>query len=172
MAVIQDQLNILSAKFDSINTQQWPFDHSSQKRGEFLKSRSWGGVPFWRGVTKNNVYLVYCLVLFYVYVYGVGYGIMFLNNVFIMGLIQCVKQFGYSAIFKTHGYVWVWNFGLLILKMLFSLVCTLNLYPCCFCKLLGLISCICRLLWFVPMLCCIVLVVLSCITSSTLTLMP
>ena len=27
--------------------------------------------------------------------------------VFIMGLIQCVKQFGYSADFKTHGYVWV-----------------------------------------------------------------
>ena len=38
------------------------------------------------------------------------------------------------------------------------------LYPCCFCKLLGLFSCICRLLWFVPMPCCIVLVVLSCIT--------
>ena len=27
------------------------------------------------------------------------------------------------------------------------------LYPCCFCKLLGLFSCICRLLWFVPHLC-------------------
>ena len=47
------------------------------------------------------------IVQFYVYGYDVGYGIMFLNNVFIMGLIQCVKQFGYFAIFKTHGYVWV-----------------------------------------------------------------
>ena len=75
-------------------------------------------MPFWGEAAKNSVYLVYCSVLFYVY------GIMFLNNVFIMGLIQCVKQFGYSVVFKTHGYVWVWNFGLLILKMLFSLVCT------------------------------------------------
>ena len=105
MAAIQDQLNILSAKFDSINTQQWPFGHSSQKEGEFLRSSSWGGVPFWGRAAKNSVYQVYCSVLFYVYGYGVGYGIMFFNNVFIMGLIQCVKQFGYSASFKTHGYV-------------------------------------------------------------------
>ena len=83
-------------------------------------------MPFWGGAAKNSVYQVYCSVLFYVYGYGVGYGIMFLNNVFIVGLIQCVKQFGYSAGFKTHGYVWVWNFGLLILKMFFStcLFCT------------------------------------------------
>ena len=28
-----------------------------------------------------------------------------------------------------------------------------DLYPCCFCKLLGLFSCICRLFWFVSCLC-------------------
>ena len=55
---------------------------------------------------------------------------------------------------------------LLLYPCLFSF-CVL--YPCCFCKLLGLFSCICRLLWFVPMPCCIVLVVFSCIISSTLT---
>ena len=87
MAAIQDQLNILLAKFDTINTQQWPFGHSGQKGGEFLRSNSWGRVPFWGGVAKNNVYQVYCLVLFYVYGYDVGYGIMFFNNVFIMGLV-------------------------------------------------------------------------------------
>ena len=47
-----------------------------------------------------------------------------------------------------------------------------DLYPCWFCKILGLFSCNCRLLWFVPMPCCIVLVVLSCITSSNFTLAP
>ena len=54
MAAIQDQLNILSAKFDSINTQQWPFGHSGQKGGEFLGRNSWGGAA------KNSVYQVYC----------------------------------------------------------------------------------------------------------------
>ena len=78
-------------------------------------------MPFWRGAAKNGVYQVYCSVLFDIYGYGVGYGIMFFNNVFTMGLIQCVKQFDYSSGFKTHGYVWVWNFGLLILKMFFIL---------------------------------------------------
>ena len=47
MAAIQDQLNILSAKFDSINTQQWPFGQFGQKGGEFLRDSSWEGVSFW-----------------------------------------------------------------------------------------------------------------------------
>ena len=85
MAAIQDQLNIFSTKFDSINTQQWTFGHSGQKGGEFLRSSSWGGVPFWEEAAKNSIYQVYCSVLFYVYGYDVGYGIKFLNNVFIMG---------------------------------------------------------------------------------------
>ena len=59
-----------------------------------------------------------------------------------------------------------------IFKMFFSILCLGYLYPYYFCKLLGLFSCTCRLLWFVPMPCCIVLVVLSCITSSTFTLVP
>ena len=55
---------------------------------------------------------------------------------------------------------------------LFPCVWYQYLYPCCFCMLLGLFSRTCRLLRFVPMPCCIVLVVLSCITSSTFTLVP
>ena len=62
-------------------------------------------MPFWGGATKNSVYQVYCSILLYVYGYDVGYGTIFLNNVLIMGLLQCVKQFGYSASFKTNGYV-------------------------------------------------------------------
>ena len=108
-------------------------------------------MPFWGGAAKNSVYQVYCSVLFYVYGYDVGYGIIFLNNVFIIGLV--LNSLVILLFLKTHRFVWVWNFGLLILKMLFNLVCTLNLYPCCFCKLLGLFSCICMLLWFVPMPC-------------------
>ena len=37
LAALQDQMNILSAKFDSFSTQQCPFGHSGQKGGEFLK---------------------------------------------------------------------------------------------------------------------------------------
>ena len=62
-------------------------------------------MPFWGGATKNSVYQVYCSILLYVYGYDVGYGTIFFNNVLIMGLLQCVKQFGYSTGFKTHGYV-------------------------------------------------------------------
>ena len=57
------------------------------------------------------------------------------------------------------------------------------LYPCCFCKLLGLFSCICRLLCFVPCLCsiyalfyllCSLVLLAKCVafSLSTLTLVP
>ena len=46
MEAIQDQLELLSAKFDSFSTQQWPFGHFGQKWGEILRDNSWGGVLF------------------------------------------------------------------------------------------------------------------------------
>ena len=73
----------------------------------------------------------------------------------------------------SKGEYYCWRTGDrkgLCLCCVFILCCVL--YPCCFCKLLGLFSCTCRLLWFVPMPCCIVRVVLSCITLSTLTIVP
>ena len=36
LVALQDQMNILSAKFDNFSTQQWPFGHSGQKGGDFL----------------------------------------------------------------------------------------------------------------------------------------
>ena len=41
-----------------------------------------------------------------------------------------------------------------VLYNLYPCLCSFcDLYPCCFCKLLGLFSCICKLLWLVPCLC-------------------
>ena len=40
MVAIQDQLNLLLAKFDSFSTQQSPFGHSGQKGGELLRDNS------------------------------------------------------------------------------------------------------------------------------------
>ena len=58
MTAMQDQLDVLSAKFDSIYTNQehWPFGHSDQKGGEFLGgSSTWGGVPVWGGEVSETV---------------------------------------------------------------------------------------------------------------------
>ena len=35
LVALQDQMNILSAKFDNFSTQQWPFGHSDKKGGDF-----------------------------------------------------------------------------------------------------------------------------------------
>ena len=71
-----------------------------------------------------------------------------------------------------------------VLYNLYPCLCSFcDLYPCCFCKLLGLFSCICKLLWLVPCLCslyallyllCSLVLLAKCFTFSlsTLTLVP
>ena len=44
LAALQDQMNILSTKFDSFSTQQQLSGHSNQKGGEFLKGNFRRGV--------------------------------------------------------------------------------------------------------------------------------
>ena len=71
-----------------------------------------------------------------------------------------------------------------VLYNLYPCLCSFcDLYPCCFCKLLGLFSCICKLLWLVPCLCslyallyllCSLVLLAKCFafSLSTLTLVP
>ena len=66
MTAMQDQLDVLSAKFDSIytNLEHWPFGHSDQKGGEFLGISTWGGVPIWGG----EAFIIHQLFKFLFYV--------------------------------------------------------------------------------------------------------
>ena len=70
MTAMQDQLDVLSAKFDSIYTNQehWPFGHSGQKGGEFLGgSSTWGECLFegekFQKLFKFLFYVVFVYVL-------------------------------------------------------------------------------------------------------------
>ena len=86
LAAFQDQMNILSGKFDSFSIQQWPFGHSGQKMGDFWGT-SWGGVPVWGGagikLTFSSFYLSFCLCLCcWCWYYALD------NVVYIMGLLH------------------------------------------------------------------------------------
>ena len=99
------------------------------------------------------MFSIYVSVLLYA-----SYGIMFYGfntlwlKLWFKGL-KLMDLFGYD----TLGYIYIFKMFFNILCLV--LVCThayvafVVLYPCCFCKLLGLFPCICRLLWFVPCLC-------------------
>ena len=88
-------------------------------------------------------------------VFGVVFWIMFLDNLIFMGLLHTMLNFWLISWFK-----------LMDIFRSFEMCGTLfHIY-------ISLYSVLCRLLWFVPMPCSLVLVVLSCITLSTLTLVP
>ena len=66
MTAMQDQFDVLLAKFDSIYTNQehWPFGHSSQKGGEFLGAELEGEVPIW----GEEAFIIQQLFKFLLYV--------------------------------------------------------------------------------------------------------
>ena len=77
------KISILSAKFDSIYTNQehWPIGHSGQKGGEFLGGNStWGGLPIWGG----EVFIIQQPFKFFILCYFV----YVLDNCW-LGLIHC-----------------------------------------------------------------------------------
>ena len=66
MTAMQDQLDVLSTKFDKIYTNQehWPFGHSGQKGGEFLGAALEGEVPIW----GEEAFIIQQLFKFLLYV--------------------------------------------------------------------------------------------------------
>ena len=81
MAAMQDQLDVLLAKFVNITThhEHWPFGHSGQKGGEAALE----GEYYFEG--EQSKCLSCCLLYSFVY----GYSTMFWITVVIMGLIHC-----------------------------------------------------------------------------------
>ena len=93
---------------------------------------------------------------------------------YLKGLMCFVQVFQITSMYVPSSSQLLW----LMIGEVFN-----NLYPCCFCKLLGLFSCTCRLLWFVPCLCsldallyllCSLVLLAKCVafSLSTLTLVP
>ena len=80
MAAMQGQLNVLSAKFESITThhEQSPFDHSSKKGGEVFEKQLLRGSTILRGSSqKQCLSYLFCLCLglkYYVLDYCCFYG--------------------------------------------------------------------------------------------------
>ena len=102
-----------------------------------------------------------------------------LTYIYSWSWLQCFGDYIYIYFFCFCGtLVYIYIYMLTLSFFFFG-----DLYPCCFCKLLGLFSCFCRLLWFVPCLCslyalfyllCSLVLLVKCFafSLSTFTLVP
>ena len=73
MTAMQDQLDVLLAKFDSIYTNQehWPFGHSGQKGGDNNFAAASEGECLFKGEKFQKLFLIFFYVMVFVLMFWI-----------------------------------------------------------------------------------------------------
>ena len=96
LTTIQEQLNLLLAKFDSFTTKQQPFSHSGQKWGDMEQEQLLRGSVFLRG-GKLLAFLVYATYGFCCLQFLLSLG--WLHYFYLKLLVHWFKYFGQYSVF-------------------------------------------------------------------------